>query len=89
MVQTVLQLKQQENTNPQASPLPATGLVKLKTLLGNSKTNPPILPIIPVSRTTWHNGVKSGKYPKPIKLGEHSIAWRVEDIRALLEELGA
>ena len=78
----------QQITNPLASPLPATGLVKLKTLLGNSKTNPPTLPIIPVSRTTWHNGVKSGKYPKPIKLGERSVAWRVEDIRALLQELG-
>ena len=74
--------------NP-TNPLPTTGFIKLFTIIGDKKTEPPIPPIIPVSRSTWLNGIKSGKYPKPIKLGDRSIAWRVEDIRALLEELGA
>ncbi len=74
---------------PIANQLPATGFIKLRTIIGNPKTKPPTPPLIPVSRTTFLNGVKSGKYPKPIKLGERSIAWRVEDIHALLEELGA
>ena len=69
--------------------LPATGFIKLPAIIGNRKTTPPTPPIIPVSRSSWLNGIKSGKYPKPIKLGERSIAWRVEDIQALLEELGA
>lgn len=72
-----------------SNPLPVTGFIKLPAIIGSSKTEPPTPPIIPVSRSTWLNGIKSGKYPKPIKLGERSIAWRVEDIRALLEELGA
>ncbi|MFZ2449076.1 MAG: AlpA family phage regulatory protein [Methylovulum miyakonense] len=41
-----------------------------------------------MGRTTFLNGVKSGKYPKPVKLGERTTAWRVEDIRALVEQLG-
>ena len=65
------------------------GFIKLSIIIGNSKTNPPIPALIPIGRTTWLNGVKSGKYPKPVKLGERSIAWRVEDIRNLLESIGA
>jgi prophage regulatory protein len=44
---------------------------------------------IPVSKSTWWEGVKSGRYPKPIKLGPRITAWRVEDIRALIESTGA
>ena len=44
--------------------------------------------VIPVKLTTWWGGVKSGKYPKPVKLGPRTTAWRVEDIRALIEQLG-
>lgn len=54
--------------------LPAEGLVRIKT----------ILQIYPVSRATWFNGVKSGRFPKPVKLGIRIRAWRVEDIRALI-----
>ena len=40
---------------------------------------------IPVSRSTWWQGVKTGRYPKPVKLGPRITAWRVEDIRVLIE----
>lgn len=40
---------------------------------------------IPISRSSWWAGVKSGKYPKPIKLGERTTAWRSEDIDRLCE----
>jgi prophage regulatory protein len=40
---------------------------------------------IPVSKSTWWAGVKSGRFPKPVKLGPRITAWRVEDIRALIE----
>jgi predicted DNA-binding transcriptional regulator AlpA len=29
--------------------------------------------------------VKSGRYPKPTKLGPRITAWRVEDIHSLIE----
>jgi prophage regulatory protein len=44
-----------------------------------------ILKIIPVGKTTWWNGVKSGRFPKPVKLGGRITAWRVEDIKACIE----
>lgn len=69
--------------------LPEVGFVKLPQIIGNKKAEPPIPGILPVGRTTFLNGVKSGKYPKPVKLGERSIAWRVDDIRNLLEQISA
>ena len=54
--------------------LPEKGFVRLRQLLGDKKANPPTPPIIPIGRTSWLNGVKSGKYPKPVKLGERTTA---------------
>lgn len=48
-----------------------------------------VLRVIPVSRSTWYMGVKEGKYPKPIKLGPRSVAWRACDIVALVKELSS
>lgn len=45
-------------------------------------------PLIPVSRSTWWRGVKSGRYPAPVRIGPHMTAWRAEDIRRLIYELG-
>jgi predicted DNA-binding transcriptional regulator AlpA len=30
--------------------------------------------------------VKAGRYPQPVKLGPRIKAWRVEDIRTLIEK---
>jgi predicted DNA-binding transcriptional regulator AlpA len=66
--------------------LPTTGFVRLTQIIGNPKSDPPIPAIIPVSKSTWWAGVKSGRYPKPIKsLGPRITAWKVEDIRTLIE----
>lgn len=64
--------------------LPETGLLRLKQILGDKKAEPPTPPIIPVSHSTWWAGVKSGRYPKPVKLGPRTTAWRVSDIHALI-----
>lgn len=65
--------------------LPETGFLRLPQIIGNKKTDPPIPAIIPVSKSTWWQGIKTGRYPQPVKLGERCTAWRVEDIRALIE----
>jgi hypothetical protein len=39
--------------------------------------------IIPVKKSCWWDGVRSGRFPKPVKLGRCTM-WRVEDIRALI-----
>lgn len=66
--------------------LPETGFLRVSQIIGNPKAKPPIPPIIPVSRSTWWNGVKSGKFPKPRKLGERTTVWTVESIRELIEK---
>ncbi len=68
--------------------LPETGYLRLTQIVGNPKADPPIPPIIPVSKSTWWAGVKSGRYPKPVKLSSRTTAWRVEAIRELIERMG-
>lgn len=46
-----------------------------------------VLRYIPVSKTTWWNGVKSGRFPKSVKLGAGITMWRVEDIIDLIEKV--
>ena len=57
--------------------IPETGFVRL----------PQVLSVIPLGRSCWWEGVKSGRFPKPIKLSERCVAWKVEDIRNLIKEL--
>jgi prophage regulatory protein len=61
--------------------LPDTGFVRLTSIIAPSGP-------IPVSKSTWWQGVKDGRFPKPVKLGAKTTAWRVEDIRDLIERLG-
>lgn len=68
------------STQPQH--LPATGFLRLRAILA------PAGPI-PVSKSTWWQGVKDGRFPRPIKLGKRVTVWRVEDIRRLIETGGA
>ena len=42
--------------------------------------------LIPISRAAWWNGVKEGKYPKPIKLGSRTTVWRESDVLALVNQ---
>ncbi|MGZ5621862.1 MAG: helix-turn-helix transcriptional regulator [Methylobacter sp.] len=67
--------------------LPATGFCRLWQIVGDKKRNIPA--VLPVSRSTFLSRVKDGIYPQPVKLGERSVAWRVSDIRALIDQLGA
>jgi predicted DNA-binding transcriptional regulator AlpA len=39
---------------------------------------------IPVGRTRWWAGVRSGEYPAPVRLGAKLVAWRASDIAALV-----
>jgi prophage regulatory protein len=57
--------------------LPETGFVRL----------PQVLSVISLGKTSWWNGVKSGRFPQTIKLTAHCTAWRAEDIPALIKQL--
>ena len=68
------------SANPKAihaQPLPTEGFARLPMVLAN----------IPISKSSWWSGVKSGRYPQPVKLGPRTTAWRVEDIRKLIADL--
>ncbi len=59
--------------------IPAYGFLRL----------PQVRAIFPVSKSSWWEGCRTGRYPKPVKLGPRTTVWRAEDIAALVERLGA
>ncbi len=61
----------------QTPTLPATGFLRLKE----------VLQFIPLRRTAWYEGIKQGKFPKPVKCGRASL-YRAEDIVALIRRIG-
>ena len=73
--------------------LPSTGFLRLRDIIGSPgkpNANPPVPPtpaLWPVSKSTWWAGCRSGRYPAPTRaLSARVTAWRVEDIRALIEQ---
>jgi len=69
--------------------LPATGFLRLKQIIGDALATPPIPAIIPISRSSFLEGVRTGRYPASVKLGPRTTAWRVEDIREFIEGVAA
>lgn len=63
--------------------------LRLQQIIGNSNASPPFDPIIPISASSWWAGVAAGRFPKPVKLGPNTTAWRWEDIQGLLDQLAA
>ena len=58
---------------------PETGFVREKTLLS------PYGPL-PIDRSTLWRWVKEGRFPKPVKIGPNTTAWRAEDVRRFLAD---
>ena len=72
-----------ENPNP----FPQTGFLRLKQIIGDPKAKPPIPAIFPISNSAWWDGIKKGIYPRPVKLSARTSAWKVDDIRSLIEKI--
>ena len=62
------------------SDFPKTGFVRLSKILA------PAGPIT-VSKSTWWQGVKDGRFPKPQKLGPRTTVWKAKEIRELFEQV--
>ena len=45
---------------------------------------PEVLSIFPVSRSTWYQEIKDGRYPAPLKIGARASAWRASQIEQLI-----
>lgn len=67
--------------------LPATGFLRLSQIIGDKKSNPPIPPLVPISKSSWWSGVKAKKYPQPLRLSPRVTVWRVEDIVKFLQSV--
>ncbi|WP_036165187.1 helix-turn-helix transcriptional regulator [Noviluteimonas dokdonensis] len=66
--------------------LPECGFVRLSSIIGDRKADPPIPAMIPISKSAWYAGIKAKKYPQPSHaLGRVSV-WNIEDIRRLIAE---
>jgi prophage regulatory protein len=59
--------------------LPEAGFVRL----------PVIKQVFPISDSAWWAGVRSGRYPKGVKLGPRTTAWEVNSIKKLIENMSA
>ena len=63
--------------NNQASTGSSERFLRLSQIIGTDG-------IVPVSKSTWWQGVKDGHFPKPIKIGRRITVWRYSDIEALM-----
>lgn len=59
--------------------LPEVGFLRL----------PQVLQFIPVSPSSWWQGVREGRFPKPVPIGKRTSVYKAEDIRALIEKINS
>jgi len=74
------------NLTPPAPQLPPIGYMRLIDIIGDRKRGIPA--ILPIGKSTFLLRVKQGEYPQPVRLSKMTVAWKVEDIRALVNRLG-
>ncbi len=72
--------------NPPIHQLPSAGFMRLVDIVGDKKKGIPA--IIPIGKSTFLKRVHDGVFPAPYKLGERTVAWRVDDIMELIAKLG-
>ena len=58
--------------------IPSTGFLRL----------PQIMELVPISKSAWWEGCRTGRYPKPVKIGPRTTVWRAEEIKAFIESAG-
>ncbi|MEI6261102.1 MAG: AlpA family phage regulatory protein [Deltaproteobacteria bacterium] len=58
--------------------------LRIWDIVGDVKRGIPA--IIPISKSAWWAGVKSGRYPKQVKLSQRCSGWRLEDIQAVCSQ---
>ncbi|GAB6126032.1 helix-turn-helix transcriptional regulator [Humidesulfovibrio idahonensis] len=46
-----------------------------------------VLERIPVSKTTWYDGIRKGVYPAPVRLAPRTSAWLESEIKKLIVRL--
>ena len=49
---------------------------------------PQVLQLVPISKSAWWEGCRTGRFTKPVKLGPRTTVWKAEEIRAFIENTG-
>jgi predicted DNA-binding transcriptional regulator AlpA len=62
---------------PSVENLPEVGLLRIKQ----------VLQFIPISKSSWWQGVREGRFPKPRSLSKRVTVWQASDIRTLIDGL--
>ena len=47
-----------------------------------------VLARLSISRSSFLEGCRTGRFPQPIKIGPGTTVWKAEDIDAFIENLG-
>jgi predicted DNA-binding transcriptional regulator AlpA len=58
--------------------------LRIQQIIGDKRNG--IAPIIPVSRSTWWDGVRKGIYPPGRKISASVTVWLESDIQALIDK---
>lgn len=58
---------------------------RIKDIIGDRKNGIPAM--LPISKEAWYQGIRDGRYPRPVKLAPKTSAWRRTDIESLVERL--
>lgn len=58
---------------------------KLQTVIRTVEIRPllalwQVLGIVPISKTTWYEGIRNGRYPRPVQISARRVGWRLADI---------
>jgi prophage regulatory protein len=69
--------KPRQKITYQPAPLPAEGFVRL----------PSILAVLQISKSSFLNGVKEGRYPPGKLLTPRTRVWNVADVRQMLDSI--
>lgn len=86
---TKQQLKEssEENALDQSYPLILDEVAFLKVEQICDCRKPGVTPLIPISRTSFLDRVRSKEFPQPVKMGRSTL-WKSDDIKQLIIQLG-
>jgi prophage regulatory protein len=71
--------------NTLSNNIPDDAWLRLPHIVGDKKQG--IAPLLPVSRSTWLNGVRDEIYPKGTLISKRLRAWRGKDVKAVLAKM--
>ena len=62
-------------------------LIRLSEIIGKKKNGEVIEKgLLSIGASTWWKGVKEGRFPAPVKLGERTTCWRLSDVLEIVQK---